>query len=144
MPNITYTIPSLLGGVSQQPDSLRRIDQFTQQENLNPSIIDSIKKRAGSEFVTNLAGLSGLTAAAIHVFEASNKEKYFIVATPELFVYKVSDGSAVTVTNPSAFVDYLDTVLSIRNVKFVNIGDTVFFLNTDRATAFETVILTLQ
>jgi len=137
MPLVSYTIPSLLGGVSQQPDSLRRVDQFTQQENINPSIVDSIKKRAGSELIKNLDNLLNTDAVKIHVFEASNKVKYFVVATPSLRIYQVSDGAEITITNPGAFAAYLDGISTVRNVKFVNIGDTVFFLNTEVATAFE-------
>jgi len=142
MPNVSYTIPSLLGGVSQQPDSLRRIDQFSQQENINPSIVDSIKKRAGSEFIRNLDNLLGTDAVRIHVFEASNKIKYFVVATPEgsLRIYQVSDGVEIAFTNPGAFAAYLTEPLitDVKNIKFTNIGDTVFFLNTEKDTSFET------
>ena len=91
---ITTSTPNLVGGVSQQPASLRLPNQAEEQENATSSIIEGLKKRNNTEHVGVL--LSAPTgAAAWHTIDRDGTEKYAVaVSNNDLRVYDIASGGA--------------------------------------------------
>ena len=54
MANITQTIPSYTGGISQQPDQLKMPGQLNVATNVLPDVTEALTKRPGSRFIKEL------------------------------------------------------------------------------------------
>ena len=55
MASITQTIPSYIGGISQQPDELKVPGQLNVAKNVMPDITESLAKRPGGKFIKEIA-----------------------------------------------------------------------------------------
>lgn len=55
MATITQTIPSYIGGISQQPDELKMPGQLTVAKNVTPDITEGLAKRPGSKLIASLS-----------------------------------------------------------------------------------------
>ena len=54
MASITQTIPSYIGGISQQPDELMVPGQLNAAINVLPDLTEALTKRPGSKYITQL------------------------------------------------------------------------------------------
>jgi len=78
---VNHSIPSFIGGVSQQPASVRHPSQVEAMENMVPSVASGLHRRVGTQHVGKLA--PGYYADAfVHKIDrgtAGTVERYFVV-----------------------------------------------------------------
>lgn len=106
---------SLAQGISRQPPHLRRDGQVEALLNFQPSIVDGLRRREGTELVAAITDLNQSDDLMIHLVLGSEGESYAIVYGKDasnnliLRAWDLSDGSEATVdTTSTAAVDYLE------------------------------------
>jgi len=77
---ISSTIPNLIGGISQQPASIRLKTQGTTQVNGISDVVDGLQKRPGTEHIAKIS-TSSLSGAFIHALKRDEDEAYIVVLT---------------------------------------------------------------
>lgn len=79
---VSKTIPNLINGVSQQPDSLRFPTQCESQENAYPSVVDGLTKRMPTEHLmdTGIDISDGTEKKTfIHTINRDETERYSLI-----------------------------------------------------------------
>ena len=156
---ISKSQPNLVGGVSQQPDSLRLENQCRIQENAVPSVIEGLYKRPPFTVEARLSSVSSPatypsdSVIQCHWIDRDPQERYVVYAEKPLsaspcsirvFDFTGAERTVTKVENNFFTVaevnDYL-TVTSVRDLKFLTVNDYTFILNTAKipATAPELV-----
>jgi hypothetical protein len=148
MPLITSPIPNLIGGISQQPPSIRTSSEAEDILNAVPSAVEGLVKRPPSEFLftitdgsTNPQLFPVATPPFIHVIERDGEEKYFLTISNSGTIY-VNDvsGTKKTVTTEviSGVASTVGTALPHQRTA-LTIGDITFIANkTTPVTALNT------
>ena len=77
---VSSTIPNLIGGISQQPASIRLKTQGSAQVNGISDVVDGLQKRPGSEHIAKISTTS-LSGAFIHALKRDEDEAYIVVFT---------------------------------------------------------------
>ena len=77
---ISSTIPNLIGGISQQPASIRLKTQGTTQINGVSDVVDGLQKRPGTEHIAKIS-TSSLSGAFIHALKRDEDEAYIVLLT---------------------------------------------------------------
>lgn len=132
MASITQRIPNLLGGQSQQPDSLKQPGQTSQCINFIPDVTYGLKRRPGLQYK---GGLTGATSNGLwfHIVESSSA-RYFghFDASGNLFIWNADTGAAETVNASTA--EAKAYVAGIANADFdvLQVNDYNFVLNRSK------------
>jgi hypothetical protein len=86
MPLITSPIPNLIGGVNQQPPSIRQANEAEKVDNAVPSPIEGLLKRPPTERIATVADSGGTLrninkteSLFVHLIERDETEKYLLV-----------------------------------------------------------------
>jgi len=137
---ISTAIPSLLNGVSQQPDSQRFPSQAEEQVNAYSSVVDGLSKRPGSRFIKDLGNTLITTQTEhIHAIKRDASERYMVViSSGALKVYDLA-GNAKVVNAPDGY-GYLSPAAGsvfLNSIKCVTIGDYTFILNKTKTVAMD-------
>jgi len=128
---ISKTIPNLINGVSQQPDSLRFPTQCEAQENAYPSIIEGLTKRLPTEHLMN-TGITTGGKTFVHTINRDESERYSVVLRDEYIkVFDLVNLNEETVDVPDG-VTYLDTDNADTAFRVVTIADVTFIVNTEK------------
>jgi hypothetical protein len=138
MPLLTSPIPNLIGGISQQPPSVRTSSEAQDILNAVPSAVEGLTKRPPSEFVytvtnsgTNPQLFPVATPPFIHVIERDNDEKYILTIANDGTIY-VNDtaGTKKTITYEvlSSVTSTVGTALASQRCA-LTIGDVTFIAN---------------
>ena len=141
MPLITTTMPSLTGGVSQQPSSQRLMNQCEAQENAMPLLIGGLIKRPPTEHVAEIK--SGTNS-----IDHSNSFSHIVTRDAEEEFMVLMDGSgAVNVVdtkgvNKTVYQDlgdstYLQSSTPKTSFKAISIADVTFLVNTSVEVAMD-------
>lgn len=109
MPLINTSLPNMIQGVSQQPDSLRYDGQCTEQQNFVSSIVDGLSRRPETRHITELKNAAISANSKSHFINRSDTEKYLAVFTGDsaigankLFLFDVLNPTQdVTLTAPN-------------------------------------------
>lgn len=134
MPRVQAGWARPIQGVSQQADRDRINGQCTLQENMIPSVLDSLYKRIGTRHVARLPLSPNQPyddRTVIHFYDRGDEEKYFVFFEPDNatpFIFKV-DGVACGVSVAHAALDYCTESDPRRNMAFSTIGDYTFIAN---------------
>ena len=117
---IEQAIPSLFGGVSRQPDAVRRPEQVAVATNALMSVVTGgFEKRPPSTLISKLTFLSTAADYAFHSLDRSAVEQYFVLV----------DGSqGVGATGGSIIV--LDSILGVQQT--VTIADSTRYFWVER------------
>jgi len=137
---VSYTIPSLVQGVSQQPDAQRDPTQGAIQINGVSSIAEGLRKR---DFTRTLAKVSTTPFgdAFIHSILRDQSEEYLAVITKDKIQVFDLDGTEIDVTEDTDAYDYLDSITDARKqVRAVTVADYTFICNLNTKTAMETKV----
>lgn len=127
MAPVTRTLPSLIGGVSQQAASLRRSSQMEMQENCFASIVEGNKKRYPIEYVAKLV-TGSLGDAKVHTIDRDPTERYKVVLTNgNVKVFDIN-GVEKTVTFPDG-TTYLNASMPSQALRLITIADYTFVVN---------------
>ena len=109
---ISRSIPTLLRGISQASDSQKRPDHAEIQDNAVSDPVMGLKKRSGSQFVSNLIARSANEASignahVITIDRSETQRNVAIFTTNNIRVFDI-DGTEKTVNKPDG-VSYLTT-----------------------------------
>ena len=132
---VSYTIPSLIQGISQQPDAQRDPTQGAIQINGVSSIAEGLRKR---DHTTTLAKVSNTPFgdAFVHSILRDTTEEYLSVITKDKIQVFNLEGTELNVEAATGAYDYLSTVTDARRqVRAVTIADFTFICNLKEITA---------
>lgn len=125
---ISSALPSLIGGVSQQPAALRLTSACTAMENAWPSVVSGNQKRPASQHVKSIP-LTLSNGVAGYLIERGSDYRYStIITNGDLKVIDLNTGNLQTVTYPDGKT-YLNATSPIDSFRFVTIGDYTFITN---------------
>lgn len=133
---ISGSVPNFISGVSQQSFALRLASQAEEQVNGWPSVVNGLDKRPPFEHGAVLPGTYS-DNAYVHIINRDSVERYaVVVAGGDLRVFRLSDGSEVTVAFPDG-----KGYLTGSNFSAVTVADFTFLANRTVATAMATTPL---
>ena len=132
---VSYAIPSLVQGISQQPDSQRDPGQGETQINGVSSIAEGLRKRDNSRVLAQVSG-SPFGDCFIHSILRDQGERYLaVISKTGIRVFEL-DGTERRVTVSPQAVAYLSNITDARRqIRAVSIADYTYVLNTVRPTA---------
>lgn len=92
-------IPAIFGGVSRQPDEVRRPTQVQDSENALHSVVTGgFEKRPPTQHLAALAGLDATVDYGVHSIDRDASEQTIIlVARGEIHAFDAIDGSTITI-----------------------------------------------
>lgn len=134
---VSYAIPNLVQGISQQPDAQRDPSQGAIQVNGVSSIAEGLRKR---DFTETLAKVSstGFGDAFIHSILRDQKEEYLAVITNSGIQVFDLDGNEIPVTEDAGAYSYLNSVTDARTqLRAITVADFTFVCNLNQATAMK-------
>ena len=142
MPLITTTMPSLIGGVSQQPSSQRLQNQCEAQENAIPLLVGGLIKRPPTEHVAEIKSGNqsiNLTDAFSHIVTRDTEEEFMVFLDGSGLVSVVdTKGVNKTVYQDLGDSTYLQSSTPQQSFKAISIADVTFLVNTDVEVAMDT------
>lgn len=136
MPLISGTIPNLINGVSQQPQTTRNPSQAQEQINFLSTASKGLRRRPGSQLIA--VPSVGLPVTnpddyAAHVFKRTETEQYHVLVYGVTGAVRVTNlQSGVVVTASDA---YFVTTNARKYLRFLTVADFTFILNTERVVA---------
>jgi hypothetical protein len=116
MPAVSQKISNLIGGVSQQPDSLKLEGTFVTCDNFLPDPAFGLAKRPGVKHISQLSGaLSG--ASRWGKIDRDDEEKYLVQIgrTPGASMLKVWDSQSGEPQTVNAIAAGVQTYLTHSN-----------------------------
>ena len=138
MPLINTSLPNLIQGVSQQPDSSRYDGQCEEQENALSSVVDGLRKRPNTRHVATLLTEAINNNSFVHFINRSDTEKYVVIHDGgKIQIFNLLTGVEAEINNETggyvpADSSYLDTTTPRTNLKALTVADNTFLLNTTR------------
>ncbi len=134
---VSYTIPNLIQGVSQQPDAQRDPTQASVQINGVSSIAEGLRKRDNTETLAKVSS-TPFGDAFFHSILRDQKEEYLaVISNSGIKVFDL-EGVEYAVTTSSSNYNYLSSVTDARQqIRAVTIADYTFITNTNTVTAMD-------
>ena len=121
------SIPNLLNGVSQQPDTVKLPNQATIQENGLSDIISGLGKRPPTEHIAKL-NTDTLTNSKVHIINRDSNEQYAVLVNNQsIKVYDLA-GNNKTVVSPNGLT-YLTSTNPQEDFNLVTVADYTFIVN---------------
>jgi hypothetical protein len=139
---LNTSLPNLIGGVSQQPDSVRFEGQCEEQTNAISSVVDGLSKRPNTRHLAKLVSSAISSDSFVHFVDRSETEKYVVIHDgTDLKAWNL-DGTYCTINGASSFttsgLSYIDTPFPKNDLKALTVGDTTFLLNKSKTVAEST------
>lgn len=123
---ISTSIPNLLNGVSQQPDTIRLPNQAEIQENGLSDVVYGLGKRPPTIHVAKLNS-DTFENSKVHFINRDSTERYTVlINNGSIKVYDLN-GNAKTVVAPS--LTYLTTTNPLQDINLVTVADYTFIVN---------------
>lgn len=126
---VSYPIPALFNGVSQQPATLRLGSQCEEQVNAYGTVVDGLRKRPPFQHVAKISATS-LASAYIHTINRDVSERYIVVITNGNLQVFDSNGVEKTVNFPQG-TTYLNSTDPVNGFAVVSIADYSFVINKE-------------
>ena len=147
MASITQTIPNYNGGISQQPDSVKRPGQLVTAKNVLPDLVQGLMKRPGGKLVGSLSDGSSNSEANgrwFHYYRDEN-EQYIgqISRTGVVKIWSTIDGSEKTVNYDSGTATATAAYLSHSNnedLQTLTLNDYTYVVNRTKTVAMDSTI----
>ena len=139
MAGITQTIPTYWGGISEQPDELKKPGQVTKAINVLPDITSGLIKRPGSKLIGT--DLNSETNGKWFSYYRDETEQYIgqVARDGSVKMWRCSDGFEMTVTQDAALKTYL--VHSADNdIQTLTLNDFTFITNRLKTTAMSSTV----
>ena len=137
MKNVAVTIPNLIQGCSQQPDSQRDPSQGEIQINGVSSIAEGLRKRDSSRTLAKVSS-TPFGDAFFHTILRDQQEEYLSVITKDKIQVFDLEGNEKKVNADTNAYNYLSSVTNARQqIRSVTIADYTFITNTLTATAMD-------
>ena len=144
---INTAISNLLGGVSQQADSLRGASNCEEQINAYPSPVEGLVKRPATQAMGDITDYEPETS---HLIDRDKDEKYIVSVTSRtnntsadlggLRVWDVVNNEEKTVYYDTDSLDYLVASDLINSFKFTTAGDVTYIANTEVTPLMSTTV----
>jgi hypothetical protein len=142
---LNSSLSNLLGGVSQQAESLRGASNCEEQTNAYPSPVNGLVKRPPTQFMTDALGANFQDANALdtasHLINRDSSERYLLTisgktiaeddATSVISVWDLENNVAKTVYYDEDAVDYLNATDSTTAFSFATAGDVTYINNKE-------------
>lgn len=128
---ISYSVPNLIGGVSQQPAPIRRDNQFEAQHNIYATLIGGLRKRPPTLHVAKVLNEAAEAGAYVHFINRDSTERYAVLIESEsIRVFDLATGAEKTVTAPDG-TDYIDVTSARASLRALSVADYTFIWNRD-------------
>ena len=134
---INHSIPNLINGVSQQPETLRLGSQGEVQENGLSSVVEGLRKRPPTDFIKRIT-TSTYTNPFIHTINRDTNERYVVIITQNAIKVYTIDGVEKTVVDGGSsgtFNGYLNESNAKDNFEAVTVADFTFIVNKNKTVA---------
>jgi len=132
---LNTSLPNLIGGVSQQPDSIRFEGQCEEQTNAISSVVDGLSKRPNTNHIARLVSSAIDSNSFVHFINRDETEKYVIIHDgTALKAYNLLNGNVVQINSADSYTvsgTYLATSTARSSLKALTIADSTFILNSD-------------
>jgi hypothetical protein len=145
MAAISQKIPSLVGGVSQQPDSLKLPNQLRECVNYYPDPTFGLAKRPGLKVISKLN--NSLADGTWFTAFRDEEERYIIefAKNGTLRIWDAESGVQQTVNTPAASATTYASHISSADLSVLQINDYIFVLNrsitvTERAAVSPAIV----
>lgn len=136
---VSYTIPSLIQGISQQPDAQREPSQAEIQINAMSSLAEGLRKREGTSVVAKVSTTS-FGDVYFHQILRDAGEKYLVVIGKTAIKVFDLDGNQKTVSAPYGY-SYFNSVVSAKSdIRAASIADYTFISNTKVLPAMDAAV----
>ena len=133
---VSYTIPNLIQGISQQPDAQREPSQGETQINAMSSLAEGLRKREPTQVIAKVSN-SSFGDVYFHQILRDAGEKYLVVIGKTAIKVFDLDGNEKTVNAPSGY-SYLSSVVSAKSdIRAATIADYTFISNTKAVPAMD-------
>tara|TARA_Y100001951_G_C11295583_1_gene275311 strand:+ start:410 stop:2959 length:2550 start_codon:yes stop_codon:yes gene_type:complete len=140
---INTSLPNLVQGVSQQPDTLRFDGQCEDQLNALSSVADGLKKRPNTRYLSELISTAVADGAFVHFINRDKGEKYVLIINNNFVrVFDILNFSQVNYSGPGVSSgsgmssnEYLHVPSGTNPkdvLKALTINDNTFILNTTK------------
>lgn len=127
---LTTPIPNLIGGVSQQPPSIRQINEAQEILNAIPSPVEGLIKRPPTEHLAAVADGSGnllynnlADIPFVHMIERDENEKYLFIVqkngTPSVYDLAGNRKTLYTINSLPTAENYQRSAVTIADVTFI-------------------------
>ena len=142
MANITQTIPSYTGGVSQQPDELKMPGQLKLALNVLPDVTEGLNKRPGSSYINQIA--TDAPTSKWFSYYRDEDEQYIgriKLSDGTVKMWKCSDGTEKTVvyagdsTMQAAIKAYLATATVASDLQTLTLNDNTYITSRNKTVA---------
>ena len=154
MASVTQTIPTLTGGLSQQPDELKIPGQVSVANNVIPDVTHGLLKRPGGQLVASISdngtsALNSQTNGKWFSYYRDETESYIgqISRSGDVNMWRCSDGAAMTVNYDSgtatALTNYL-THTDDQDIQTLTLNDYTFITNRTKTVAMSSTVETVR
>lgn len=128
---ISFDIPNLISGVSQQPWNVRLPTQAKEQVNCYSSVTDFLKRRPATRHIARLRNAAfPNNKYAVHHINRDENEKYACLFTSNHISAYDLDGVPKTVNVQGSAMNYLASAADpIHDLRFLTINDYTFVVN---------------
>jgi hypothetical protein len=142
VPNLDVPVPSLIGGVSQQPPQLRFSSQCAEMVNCFPSVTEGLSKRPPTQHVKSLEAI-GAGFVQTHFINRDASERYLLrLKTADAALWTI-DGAPIPIYGPTGNsapdFTYL-TSGSAMAFRCLTIADFTFIVNVSKAAAMKNTL----
>ena len=143
MAGITQTIPTYWGGISEQPDELKKPGQVTEAINVLPDITNGLLKRPGSKLIGG--DILGSLEKKWFSYYRDETEQYIgqVARSGAIKMWRCSDGFEMTVTQDAALKTYL-VHSSDNDIQTLTLNDFTFITNRLKTTAMSSTVETVR
>ena len=150
MASVTQTIPTLTGGLSQQPDELKIPGQVSVANNVIPDVTHGLLKRPGGKLVASIsdngtAALNSQTNGKWFSYYRDETESYIgqVSRAGDINMWRCSDGQAMTVNYDSGTATALTTYLTHTNdedIQTLTLNDYTFLTNRTKTVSMSSTV----
>ena len=147
MATVTQLIPTLTGGISQQPDELKVPGQVNVADNVLPDVTHGLLKRPGGQFIKSLSdgtNNSVTNGRWFHYYRDEN-EQYIgqVSRAGDINMWRCSDGQEMTVTYTTSQATALTNYLTHSNdedIQTLTVNDFTFLTNRTKTVAMAATV----
>lgn len=127
---VSYSIPNLSNGVSQQPAALRLPTSCEEMINGWPSVLSGLQKRPPTEWIKKINATISTSAAGHLIRRDDTTFQYIVIATGgDLKVFDLA-GNEQTVNFPNGKAYLTSSVSPVDTLRFMTFGDFTFVANS--------------
>lgn len=131
MPNTKLKAPFLFGGISKQPEHIRRLEQVEDSRNAVFSVRDGFRKRPGTRWIVSPSGLTAGVNYRLLPINRDETERYLVLYGGGLLRVFETNGTERAVTPTAAATAYLaSSSPTADDLRLSTIADSTFILNT--------------